>query len=75
MNSAVKSVYWCGALEDKCNTCFGSFGSVMYDARTHGGQWGNLCQHCFRRFANGLGTGKGQMYAKQDDGRWLKTGG
>lgn len=76
MNSVLKqNVFWCGDLQDECNICQGSFGSVMFDARTRSGQWGNLCQKCFRRFGNGLGTGKGQQYAKQNDGRWLKKGG
>lgn len=76
--NAPKPVYWVnspGAMLDVCDMCKGSFGSVMYDARTRTGQWGNLCQACFRRYGSGLGTGKGQMYTKQADGRWLKTGG
>ena len=32
-----------------------------YDARTLNGQWGNLCDDCFKTHTSGeLGTGKGQ---------------
>ena len=33
---------------------------AKYDARTLGGQWGNMCQEHFDQYGIGLGTGKGQ---------------
>jgi hypothetical protein len=45
------------------------------DGRTQMGPWANMCITCHRRHGVGLGTGKGQRYTRQADGRWLKTGG
>lgn len=45
------------------------------DGRTQMGPWANMCMTCHRRHGVGLGTGKGQRYTRQADGRWLKTGG
>lgn len=53
-----------------CDVCRGPFGNVMYDARTQSGQWGNLCQGCFKQHGEGLGEGKGQKYRRQKDGTW-----
>lgn len=45
------------------------------DGRTQMGSWANMCLTCHRKHGVGLGTGKGQRYTRQADGRWLKTGG
>lgn len=45
------------------------------DGRTVYGSWANMCLTCHRKYGVGLGTGKGQRYTRQADGRWLKTGG
>jgi hypothetical protein len=47
----------------------------MYDASIGGGPWGNICKKCFKAFGCKLGTGYGQEYKLQSDGRWLKVGG
>jgi len=36
------------------------------------GPWANMCCDCHARCGEGVGTGKGQLYEKQTDGRWLK---
>lgn len=33
---------------------------AAYDAATTLGPWANLCEECFARFGQGLGTGRGQ---------------
>jgi hypothetical protein len=66
--------YYSGAPE-LCDTCSKPLVKLMYDAKTVMGPWGNICSMCFKQYGTGLGTGKGQKYEKQDDGRWLKTGG
>lgn len=58
-----------------CDNCRSPINSTFYDARTHGGAWGNLDQKCFDAIGVGLGTGRGQKYEKQPDGRFLKTAG
>lgn len=65
--------YWCGDVTP-CNICNQPAQSVMYDAATRRG-WGWLCPRCFRGEGCRLGTGVGQQYTKQDDGKYLKTGG
>lgn len=49
--------------------------SVFVDGRTKHGPWANMCERCFVKHGVGLGTGSGQKYARQVDGRWLKTEG
>lgn len=41
----------------------------------HSGEWRDMCSQCF--FAKGakIGWGKGQLYQRQPDGRWLLVGG
>jgi hypothetical protein len=69
--------YWTGEIGE-CDICGHRFWDIMYDAHiiVDGGKtWANVCQECFDDFGFGLGQGLGQRYAKQVDGRWLKTGG
>lgn len=68
-----RPVYWCGDVTP-CNICNQTAGTIMYDAATRRG-WGWLCQLCFHGEGCRLGTGAGQQYTKQDDGKYLKTGG
>jgi hypothetical protein len=67
--------YWMGDAPAQCDICNGGFASVMYDARTKSGQWGNICRKCFSAYGVGIGMGRGQRYELTADGRWLKTGG
>lgn len=71
----LNKVYWTGAVV-KCDMCLRSFAGEdkMFDAATAYG-WANLCERCFRDHGRGLGTGRGQRYERQNDGRWLKTAG
>lgn len=70
-----QKVYWItplGSADD-----FGiPFDKVMYDAKTRMGPWANMAPSSFRTYGLGrLGTGFGQKYEKQADGRWLKVEG
>jgi hypothetical protein len=66
--------YWLSPVPAGCDVCKGPFNGVMYDAKV-GGPWGNICDPCFKEHKCSLGTGYGQKYEKQDDGKWLKTAG
>ena len=71
--------FWIGRVE-KCDWCSAPFsfvtGTKMYDAKSLVGPWGNFCSKCFETATpRKLGTGFGQEYTRQDDTRWLKTGG
>lgn len=45
------------------------------DGRLRVGPWANMCMTCHKTHGVGLGTGLGQRFTRQADGRWLKTGG
>lgn len=83
MSEANRMSYWVSPAPEKCDLSevFGlnhdSIAEVgeFYDGRTKMGPWANMCPRCFKRFGSGLGTGRGQRYTLQADGRWLKTGG
>lgn len=50
----------------------------MIDGKTNSrfGAWANMTPESWRVYGVGqLGTGYGQRYKKQADGRWLKVGG
>lgn len=49
---------------------------TIYDAKTVMGPWALMTPTSFRRYSTGrLGTGYGQKYERQSDGRWLKVEG
>ncbi len=58
-----------------CNICKGPLGADLFDANIFRFGWANICRGCFDHCSCKLGTGLGQHYAKQPDGRWLKIGG
>jgi hypothetical protein len=66
--------YWMGYPGD-CNVCCVEFKEHFIDGSTVFGPWANMCPDCHSRHGVGLGTGRGQKYEKQEDGRWLKIAG
>jgi len=34
-----------------------------------------MCASCYSKHGKGIGYGIGQVYLKQDNGKWLKVGG
>ena len=73
--SEVKSLkYWASAVSN-CDLCGKPIDKHMVDGGTRSGQWGLMCVPCHNKHGLGLGTGHGQMYDKQTDGRWLKVTG
>ena len=78
---AKRKVYWLSPLKDECQSCGKPFGKLMYDMKTQGGPWANLCDNCAMHNGGNhpgigrLGLGLGQKYEKQPDGKWLKTEG
>ena len=67
--------YWLGEAPAKCNIGGEPIVDKFVDGNTKFGPWGFMCVNCHARHGYGLGTGKGQLYQKQEDGRWLKVGG
>jgi hypothetical protein len=74
-NAVPHKIYWAGELPPKDN--FGdTYASIMIDGRTMSGPWANMTEKSWRRYGCGkLGTGYGQKYEKQKDGRWMKIEG
>jgi hypothetical protein len=67
--------YWFGKLPP--NDDFGvPYEKIMIDGKTKQGPWANMTITSWRLHGCGkLGTGFGQKYKKQPDGRWLKIEG
>lgn len=70
-------VYWLSPLPG-----FDDFGGPIHDefvdgATRHGGMWGLMNPENFKVHSlyHMLGTGFGQRYRKQPDGKWLKVEG
>jgi len=73
----IKKVYWLSPAPAKCDTCDTPIQNVFVDGKTEYGPWGCLCMSCFTLGPGigKLGTGFGQKYQKQQDGKWLKVEG
>ena len=68
---------WMSPAPTNCDTCDTKITTKFYDAKTDIGPWANMCPSC-HNLGPGLGrlgTGLGQEYTKQPDGKFLKTGG
>jgi hypothetical protein len=51
-------------------------GDTFIDGRTMAGPWAIMTPSTWRMYGVGrFGTGYGQMYMKQDDGKWMKVEG
>jgi len=70
-------VYWSSPVGDKDD--FGrAIGSEIIDGKTCHGPWALMTPDSWRKMGGTggrLGTGLGQRYQLQADGRWLKTEG
>lgn len=66
---------WTGDAPASCDICNGTIGAVFVDGKTKMGPWANMCGNCAKAYGVGFGTGRGQMYAKQPNGEWLKVKG
>lgn len=67
--------FWAGTPPKSCDLCEKPLLARFIDGKTRQGPWGCLCFFCYVEHGCGLGTGKGQQYDIQKDGRWKKTGG
>lgn len=68
--------YYTGSPPSRCDLCPQQLTAIFYDAVVPKfGTWGNICATCFDVYECKLGTGSGQEYELQGDGRWMKTDG
>lgn len=77
-----KQVFWSGSIgpTDHTGRLFDDFlepiEDEFIDGKTKMGPWANMSPASFAKYGIGrLGTGHGQRYKKQADGRWLKVEG
>jgi hypothetical protein len=61
----------CGA----CQCDLASRGLAVDGALKGQGMWGYFCIPCFLRECEGIGWGKGQLYARQPSGEWRLVAG
>ena len=78
MNRANKEQsYYYGKVE--CEICHCDFTDQQYLAdcgiKGHPVAWSLMCASCYSKHGKGIGYGVGQLYMKQDNGKWLKVGG
>lgn len=67
--------YWTGDI-DNCNICKLPITTHFIDGRLTGyTTWAIMCPKCFEDYGAGLGTGRGQLYKKQPDGKYMKIKG
>lgn len=73
----MKDVFWVSPAPKKCVICNAPITKKFYDGATTSGPWACMCPSCFYLGPGlgKLGTGLGQEFTKQADGRWKKTGG
>lgn len=69
--------FWMGTAPSKCDLCSAQITSKFIDGAVPrlNRAWACVCPSCFSKEGMTLGTGRGQEYTKQADGRFLKTGG
>ncbi len=69
-----KKVYWSSPVGIEAD--FGdTLETTIIDGVTIHGPWALMTPFNHRRYGQGLGTGRGQKYEKQEDGKWLKVEG
>ena len=73
-----RQTYWMGDINE-CDKCGRSFTSetLMIDALMvpGTGTWGNVCTECATKAGAQIGWGKGQLYRKTEDDKWLLVAG
>ncbi|HOI38106.1 MAG TPA: hypothetical protein PLF11_12065 [Bacillota bacterium] len=68
----------CPAPPKTCDLCGRNLGDRTFfvDGRLRNSlMWANMCSGCFLQRGEGLGWGRGQLFARLTDGRWLLVGG
>jgi len=59
----------------ECDICKRPIENEFVDGKTLFGPWANMCMTCHLINGVGLGTGKGQHYQKDENGKFVKISG
>ncbi len=70
-----KEVYWLGEPPAKDDITQQPIVNVFIDGATIFGLWGIMLPKTHKTYGRGLGTGRGQRYERQADGRFKKVEG
>jgi hypothetical protein len=69
-------VYWIGVVPKKCELSGKVITKTFVDGRVPGmTSWANMHPKYFKALGGTFGVGRGQLYEKQENGRWLKVEG
>jgi len=60
---------------DLCHCSLDDAGLFVDGALRGQAGWANMCPSCFERQGHSIGWGKGQIYARQSNGRWRLVAG
>ncbi len=66
---------WSGDPPAHCDLCKAPIKKVFVDGKTAYGPWAHMCRKCHLTQGGLLGTGRGQLYRKDAEGRWVKQEG
>jgi hypothetical protein len=70
-----KAKYWLGTPPAKCDITNLPISDCFIDGQVLGGRWAIMTPRTHAIYGLGLGTGRGQKYQRQADGRFLKVEG
>jgi hypothetical protein len=68
-----RPVYWVGKAPENCDLCQTKLESEFIDGRMINGPWAAMCTQCHKKNGTGLGSGRGQKYKLQEDGKFLNV--
>ena len=73
---AKRATYWIGDVPTHCQLSGREIKGIFVDGRVPGiSSWAIMSPGTFRTAGGQTGTGLGQVYKQQGDGRWLKIEG
>lgn len=71
-----RKVHWAGEPPTECQLSGRKITTSFVDGRVPGhGSWAFMHPAYFKEYGGTFGTGRGQRYEKQENGRWLKVEG
>lgn len=70
-----RQVYWLSDVPAECQVSQRKISDSFVDGNVPGFGWACWHPDVFRDRGGSFGTGRGQLYERQTDGRWLKVEG